>query len=88
VKKKFVYPLPQTAYSWHQEFALALCRAAFGVCPFNSIKDGSANCDAHVRGVGLVSDQQCEPGARTQEKALEYTRMLDAQEKIINGAGG
>ena len=57
-----------TTRSLHQDLALALCRAEYGVCPFACGKDGAPNCHANVVGYGGV---QCEPGARTANEAAQ-----------------
>jgi hypothetical protein len=51
-------PLP-LYYSFHQDRALALCRAQYGACPFNCAKDGAINCNWHV------TEAHCEPGKKT-----------------------
>lgn len=51
-------PAPKT-FSWHQDLALDACRSSFPPCPFSCAKDGSANCDYHVRNC------ECEPGRQT-----------------------
>lgn len=55
-------PAPRT-FSWHQDLALDACRSSFPPCPFSCAKDGSANCDYHVRNC------ECEPGRQTLEAA-------------------
>ena len=79
-EEEFFTTNPIYGFSIHQDMALDLCRREHGMCPYGSIKDGSPNCNARVRGTvsTLYYDEreQCEPGKQTQAAAeAEYQRL-------------
>lgn len=63
-------PMPKYGMSWHQDFALELCRSSMSTCPFGCTKDGAPNCHYHV--IAL----ECEYSRQTQSQADEKWRSV------------
>jgi hypothetical protein len=80
MSKKQDRPRPKY-YSFHQDFALALCREKYGTCPRGCAKDGAPNCNANVMGLEFYgyAPWQCEPGKLTAERAREHEAWLNLQ---------